>query len=629
MKHVGLFILVFVLLFVTGLCVAGVYAWQVWGSAPAEDPSVLFADVKRGYFLHEVTERGSIDSASNVEVRCQVESPQGVMIIWVIPEGTHVKKGDLLCELDSSNLQEKMTQQEITAANSGSKVKQSEANLKVAELAYKEYAGKLPDKEPDEELDKESNQENVVEGPDNKPGDEPDIKSDDKPDNKSDNKPDNENGGEEGNKIAKEEIVKEENGKNDEDGKNDAGKGLYDKELATIENKISKANEEWNQAENKLRHTKRLLAQEFVTDIQLRADEEAAKQRLYDKKVAELEKEVLVKYTREKTLTKLKADIDTARIQLQSDQKSHGLDVDRLAYYKKQVGACKVKAPEDGQVVYATHPWRIDEVIKEGTFVRDRQIIIKLPDPNQMQVKGYVNEASVSLVKLGQPARIELEAMSGRFYSGKVKQVNDYPEPDNFLRAIKEYQTIVTMDDIPEAEKSMIRSGLTAKVKVTVDERNDALMVPVQCLFEYAKKIYCVTYQNGVWDKVEVGVSATNNEMAVIASGLNDGDRVVMGAWKYRDKVDLPPLGEGEQERQFGTSSIKREEETKKDEEKKEEKKDEKDEKKEEAVNEETEEVTPPANPDLSEEKSASPADEKDEKKPAESSPPPEKEKQA
>ncbi|MDR1957666.1 MAG: efflux RND transporter periplasmic adaptor subunit [Planctomycetaceae bacterium] len=476
MKRSGFVIWIFVIAFlvIAAACGVAAYAWHTWNSGPVIDSSVLYAPVKRGYFLHEVTERGSIDSASNVEARCQVESPNGTMIIWVIPEGTHVKKGDLLCELDSSNLKEKMTQQQITVANSLSKMTQSEANLKVAELAYEEY-----------------------------------------------------------------------------------DKGLFPQERITIENKISKANEEFRQAENNVRFTKQLLDHEYVTDIQLSADEETRNQKLNDKRIAELELDVLKKYTAQKQLIKLKADVDTAAIQFESDKKSHGLDNDRLEYYQKQLDACYVIAPEDGQVVYATHPWRRDEVIKEGTLVRDRQTIIKLPDPNQMQVKGYVNESSVSLVKVGQRAKIELEAMSGRTFTGEVKQVNDYPEPDSFFgSAVKEYLTLVSINDVSPSEKSLIRSGLTAKVKIIVHEQNDVLMVPVQCLFEYAGKIYAITYTNGVWDKKEVQVGITNNEVAVITSGLNEGEQVVMGAWKYREKVELPMLLEGQQTRQFGVSSV-------------------------------------------------------------------------
>ena len=434
---------------------------------------LIFETVKRGVFIHEVTDRGNVESAQNEDIRCQVESQSGVLIVWIIPEGTVVEQGDVLVRLDSSNLEERFANQEITVANSGATLAQAKADLAVAELARDEYLPRDPDKE--------------------------------------------------------------------------GLKGVFHKEEKAIRNKILKAEEDLSRAAETRGYTEKLLAQGYVTDLQLKADKAKEEQLQNDLESAQLELEVLQKYTSPKMLEQLNAEIAMAEVQMLSAKRRSEIDTQRLNYLKTQVEYCTIIAPKAGQVVYASPsgPWRRDnEIIKEGNTARDRQTLIRLPDPTQMQVAGMVNEASVSLVKVGQPAIIKLEAMPSHVFNGTVKQVNDYPEPDGFMGSMaKEYKAIITMDDLsslPPQLRSGIRPGLTAQIVIDVTDpsiEETPLLVAVQTLFEHMGKYYCITCEDGKWEKVEVTVGSTNDKEVVIKSGLSEGMRVVHGAWRYVDRV--------------------------------------------------------------------------------------------
>jgi hypothetical protein len=103
----------------------------------------------------------------------------------------------------------------------------------------------------------------------------------------------------------------------------------------------------------------------------------------------------------------------------------------------------------------------------------------------------------------------------------------------------KEYKAIVTMDDLdslPPNMRSGIRPGMSAQIKIDVTDPNlevTPILVPVLSLFEHAGKFYCITCDNGVWAKVPVEVGATNDKEVIIKSGLEEGTRVVQGAWNY------------------------------------------------------------------------------------------------
>jgi hypothetical protein len=157
-----------------------------------------------------------------------------------------------------------------------------------------------------------------------------------------------------------------------------------------------------------------------------------------------------------------------------------------------------------------------------------------------MQVRGLVNEANIRLVKAGQKATIRLEAFPNQVFDGVVRSVSDFPEPSSFFgtQMSKEYMTIVTVLNPPEG----IRTGLTAEARIVVSEIPNARLLPIQAVFDYGGKMYAVTFNEGVWDKIEVKTGRANDKEVVVLEGLNEGDVVVLGAWAHRDKINLPKL---------------------------------------------------------------------------------------
>ena len=122
-------------------------------SLSSDEAGPMMHPVQRGVFVHDVTENGNVESANNVEIRCEVESHgAGTMIIWIIPEGTYVEPApdwepsepgeeppDLLVKLDSSALEDKRIQQQIVCNSSRAAVTQAENNFKTAVIAKEEY----------------------------------------------------------------------------------------------------------------------------------------------------------------------------------------------------------------------------------------------------------------------------------------------------------------------------------------------------------------------------------------------------------------------------------------------------------------------------------------------------------
>lgn len=97
--------------------------------------------VFQGEFVSSVNEVGDIESADNVEIRCRVKSRgrTGSVILDLIPEGSVVKKGDFLCQLDDSLLREELTERKIQVATDNANVIQAESLLESAKRKRNEY----------------------------------------------------------------------------------------------------------------------------------------------------------------------------------------------------------------------------------------------------------------------------------------------------------------------------------------------------------------------------------------------------------------------------------------------------------------------------------------------------------
>jgi len=102
---------------------------------------MLLHTVQRGDFELTVTERGEVEAFDVTEVRSLVKSNNtaGYAILRIVPEGTFVKKGDFLVELDSSALEAQRTSQRILVNAAKAAEVEAHNNYDVAVIAKREY----------------------------------------------------------------------------------------------------------------------------------------------------------------------------------------------------------------------------------------------------------------------------------------------------------------------------------------------------------------------------------------------------------------------------------------------------------------------------------------------------------
>ncbi|MEM8669078.1 MAG: hypothetical protein AAGG48_16265 [Planctomycetota bacterium] len=104
----------------------------------SDSPAIrLTHRVERGALQVTVTEQGVLESSDNTEIKCKVRGQNTV--IWVIENGSQVQKGDVLCRLDTLEIEDAINERTKYAHWSQSGAENSQAQVARAKLALDEY----------------------------------------------------------------------------------------------------------------------------------------------------------------------------------------------------------------------------------------------------------------------------------------------------------------------------------------------------------------------------------------------------------------------------------------------------------------------------------------------------------
>ena len=458
-----------VVLVILLLAIGGTLYWRVLATRDTDGSTdAILHTVARDDFVLEVIERGEMQSGGLDEIRSQVKSKNtaGTAILRIVPEGTIVKKGDFLVELDSSALEEEQTTQQIAVTQAQALVVEARNLFETAEIARREY------------LD-----------------------------------------------------------------------GTYVQERQTIESEVFVAEENLNRAKEYLVFSKKLAAKGYVNALQLEADQFAVEKSAKELEAAQTKLKVLDEFTKAKMLKQLDSDIAIAEAKWKAEQHSHELELTKLKDIEEQIALCTITAPRGGSVLYAHQRDRRGDsnfIVEEGAVVRERQAIIRLPDPNSMEVELTINESLIQYVKPGLPAKIKPIGLGDMKLRGTVKKVNQYAEPSGWRKAnVKEYKAFVSINEPP----SVLRAGLTASVNIRCAEVPDALQVPVQAVYSHGPQFYCFAFEDGQWQAKPIVCGPTNDRFFVLEGGLEEGAQIALNPRRYVDKVQLPELSPERQQR--------------------------------------------------------------------------------
>ncbi len=542
------------------LLLAGAGLWAFRGEGARGDTRAATAMVTRGPLEVTITEAGSIESLNSVQVKSEVQGQ--TKILSIVEEGYQVTADDVaegmvLVELDATELIDRQTdleleyqnaraayteareQYEIQRNQNASDVRQAELDVKFARLDFEKYmsadvAGEILVRV--EPLDiagrpaagapaasSEQEPEAVPEA------DVLQLES-----------------------SAGEEVVAAPSVEIDFTAYADPsrlGDGEAGQRLRTLQDDLVLAEKEVSLAQSTLEGTRRLFAKEFVTKNDLENDEMALKRNEIKLESARTSKDLFINYEFLKQAEKLLSDyleaqrklerarklamarLAQAEAKLRSAEARFTLQTKKREEIKEQIENCVIRAEVPGLVVYGTgesNRWRDEDNIEEGATVRERQVILTIPQTAAMGVNVKVHEAYVQRVNRGQFVRVRVDAARTETLDGIVESIAVLPDSQNrWLNPdLKVYTTMVGI----QGTYDWLKPGMSAEVEILVNTLEDVVQAPLQAVFNEGgdQVVYVQTPLGPERRVIETG--AFNDVHVEVNEGLEPREVVLLRA---------------------------------------------------------------------------------------------------
>lgn len=306
---------------------------------------------------------------------------------------------------------------------------------------------------------------------------------------------------------------------------------------------LSQAKREVEKAVASYEDLEPLLAEGFITKLELdRAGQAVAKAR-EDLEILEIKHSTYMNYTRPAEMEGSRAALSNSKESLRQSERAntfrlsqatatlglaeskHAELVSRVELQSQNLERCEIKATVSGLVIYKEVFFGSEKrKVQVGDQVWPNQPLIMLPDLSRMTVETQVRETDIYKVEKNQQVLIAADAYPELTLEGEVSFIGTLAQADEVRRGGK-YFTVTIL--IEEADPRL-RPGMSARVELLVDHLAHAAFVPIEAVFERGGKHYAYVMRGRSPEVQEVLVGPSNDNHIVVEQGLAPGERVLL-----------------------------------------------------------------------------------------------------
>lgn len=392
-------------------------------------------------------------------------------IASLVPEGTRVKPGDLVCQLDATALRDQLTTQTINVMSAQATYTNAQLTREIAEIAVSEY-----------QLGTLVMERAILEGQE---------------------------------KIHLAAILPDH------------------ERLDRMINAQKRARDALKQGLAKPTPSEILAEITIDTHVEKARDQlEEDQKRLEGDK---FKKEMLEKYTSRQKILMLKSEIEKARSDELAKKATWELERAKERALTRQIEACRLVAHIEGIVLYANDPKQAGpRAIEKGAKVHERQTIARVVDLENapIQIHAKVSESRVDHVRPGQEARAWIRGQGETKFQGRVKTVASVP--DRGTESEGPEKKVFTVVIELEKRTPGVRIGTDSEVSI-VRIRDDVIVIPKKAVSatigprpnDRGIDKVAVKKPDGSLEWRLVGWGRMGRELIEIEKGLKSGETVL------------------------------------------------------------------------------------------------------
>ena len=160
--------------------------------------------------------------------------------------------------------------------------------------------------------------------------------------------------------------------------------------------------------------------------------------------------------------------------------------------------------------------------IKVGDTPYPGQELIAIPDLSEMKVKTKVNEVDISRVKKGQPVSINLDALQGPTFTGKVTSVATLARREGDSE-VKVFDIEVTID----GSDPRLKPGMSAQCNIITGKVPNVISIPLEAVFGKEDTTVVYVKRHG-FERRAVKLGSKNSDYVIVENGLEPGLEVAL-----------------------------------------------------------------------------------------------------
>ncbi|MFC4808688.1 efflux RND transporter periplasmic adaptor subunit [Paenibacillus sp. GCM10023250] len=160
------------------------------------------------------------------------------------------------------------------------------------------------------------------------------------------------------------------------------------------------------------------------------------------------------------------ASIDSIKLNLKKMQLQIDQTRENIAELQDAEAGSTITAPIDGTVTTLN--------VAEGDSLNPSAELMDIANYAKLEMVVGIDELDIAKVKKGQTARISVEALSDKTYTGKVVKIADEGTSSN---GVASFDVTVALD-----KADGLKSGMSAEASIEVEKKDNALMLPIDAV---------------------------------------------------------------------------------------------------------------------------------------------------
>lgn len=184
---------------------------------------------------------------------------------------------------------------------------------------------------------------------------------------------------------------------------------------------------------------------------------------------------------------------------------------------EETLGRAEIRAPFAGTVL-SVEVERGTIVASALSSVSGGTALLTLADLTDLRIIGQLDESQIASVAVGQDVTIRVDAYPTRDFAGRVERVSPLAYEVNSV-IVFDVEIVVT-----DADRALLRSGMSADVQIVTQRHEDALLVPLASL-RSTGPTRAVFSPDGARHEITTG--PTDGNMIVVLDGVDEGDEIL------------------------------------------------------------------------------------------------------